>query len=236
MDKNTELTHHGILGQKWGVRRYQNPDGSLKPAGEKHYYGLDSLSAKKREAQHKAIDKNTRAAEKLDKKVEKLQAKNKKRLEAVETKFDKKISKSLDASNKDNPIYRYGKAMDKKVKLEGKIANYYNKNLPVRLFLAKRNVHNLAKLSRLEKRIEKQFSDTKLDELDKKFQAAGDRYANRLNKPFVKNNLQRQETISYKAVRNYNKSSDTDYMRKKLREGRTGSDKVYDVYKKKTYS
>lgn len=30
-----ELSHHGILGQKWGVRRYQNKDGSLTPAGKK---------------------------------------------------------------------------------------------------------------------------------------------------------------------------------------------------------
>ena len=29
------LEHHGILGQKWGVRRYQNPDGSYTAEGAK---------------------------------------------------------------------------------------------------------------------------------------------------------------------------------------------------------
>jgi hypothetical protein len=32
-----ELYHHGILGMKWGIRRYQNKDGSLTPAGKKRY-------------------------------------------------------------------------------------------------------------------------------------------------------------------------------------------------------
>ena len=31
----TELYHHGILGQRWGVRRYQNEDGTLTEAGKR---------------------------------------------------------------------------------------------------------------------------------------------------------------------------------------------------------
>lgn len=37
MEFNEELYHHGIKGMKWGVRRYQNSDGSLTPAGKKRY-------------------------------------------------------------------------------------------------------------------------------------------------------------------------------------------------------
>ena len=32
------IAHHGIKGQKWGVRRFQNPDGSLTDAGRQRYY------------------------------------------------------------------------------------------------------------------------------------------------------------------------------------------------------
>jgi len=40
----SELYHHGIQGQKWGVRRFQNPDGTLTSRGKKRY-GADKLSS-----------------------------------------------------------------------------------------------------------------------------------------------------------------------------------------------
>lgn len=41
--RSNELYHHGVKGMKWGVRRYQNPDGSLTEEGKKHY-GVKSIN------------------------------------------------------------------------------------------------------------------------------------------------------------------------------------------------
>ena len=44
-DYRSYLEHHGILGMRWGVRRYQNLDGTLTSAGRKHVYGSGKKGA-----------------------------------------------------------------------------------------------------------------------------------------------------------------------------------------------
>ena len=51
---NNTLQHHGIKGQKWGIRRYQNPDGTLTAAGRRRYQKPDgTLTAAGRRRQKK---------------------------------------------------------------------------------------------------------------------------------------------------------------------------------------
>lgn len=60
---NTELYHHGVKGQRWGIRRYQNKDGSLTAYGKKRY----AKELAKLEAEKKRIRQQEQTAKKIKK-------------------------------------------------------------------------------------------------------------------------------------------------------------------------
>ena len=94
----TYLIHHGIIGQRWGVRRFQNPDGSLTEAGRKRLANYNPNKTK--------IDKNVEkivnsdytknliksSVDKVDKAARKVEEEYKK---ALETKEFKDIERQL---------------------------------------------------------------------------------------------------------------------------------------------
>ena len=43
-DLGDSLTHHGIKGQKWGIRRFQNPDGTLTAEGKRRYGTVENFN------------------------------------------------------------------------------------------------------------------------------------------------------------------------------------------------
>lgn len=123
-DQSSFLSHHGILGQKWGVRRYQNKDGSLTSAGKKHYntdYNKYELKAERRKEKSQAAAKaHVKALESGDEKLAR----------KTEKKALKELNKYLNAEEKAgnyNAFDSYNSSK-KHWQTESKIRRLYNKN------------------------------------------------------------------------------------------------------------
>jgi len=54
-DTDDVLIHYGTKGQKWGIRRYQNPDGSLTSAGTRRYGTVENMDRTRSRNQRVAI-------------------------------------------------------------------------------------------------------------------------------------------------------------------------------------
>lgn len=100
-----ELQHWGIKGQKWGQRRYQNPDGSLTPAGVKRY-NKEKEALKKEKAKVKAEEKVLANKKKTQAKIDKLEAEKKaleERKKALKDEARGKTGKEADKNTGETP-------------------------------------------------------------------------------------------------------------------------------------
>lgn len=144
--KSDELYHHGIKGQKWGVRRFQNADGSLTSKGQKRYNGktlkefgkeYHSEYDRLKRSFHTSNSKELKEANKLYQEADKL--------EKQASDFYKEVHKDgkyhfdaddggggmTAADRKAGKKYWsfYEKAEDKNNEADGKVYEYINRNL-----------------------------------------------------------------------------------------------------------
>lgn len=102
------LAHHGILGQKWGIRRFQNPDGSLTAEGKLRYNpdGTKKTRAERKEATKKYNQKKA--------------ALNKARKAKADSEKQKKLEKEY--QEKKTQVLKSGKASEV-AKYKGQMTN-----------------------------------------------------------------------------------------------------------------
>ena len=166
-----ELYHHGILGQRWGVRRYQNKDGSLTKAGLKRY-GSESN-----------FNKIVKAEEKAKKEAE--AAKFRKRTEAELAKIRKKYKisspekedKNAKGSKKEKSIEEMTEAEIREKINRTKLENELRNVLPKR---SKNKPISEMTDQELEDRISRIQLENKLRDLTPKQVSTGQRFLNAL--------------------------------------------------------
>ena len=90
-NRMSEIKHYGVKGMKWGVRRYQNKDGSRKPAGKKRERKGGSLKTKYVNAMDKA---NAKSAAGTAKRRAAIKAAPKKALSGYKNAMEKADAKS----------------------------------------------------------------------------------------------------------------------------------------------
>jgi hypothetical protein len=113
ISKDSYLAHHGILGMKWGIRRYQNSDGSLTAAGKKRYSTEKTKKQAERDEKNriKAENKAIRAERKKQLRLRRTLS-DKELLEGIgrlekEKKYKELLKEDLERGNKDvNDVLR----------------------------------------------------------------------------------------------------------------------------------
>jgi len=136
---NDVLIHHGILGQKWGVRRFQNKDGSLTAAGRrrearnitKRLNEMDKSTVMDKRSYHEHSAKATRYANKINKLASKKQTNR--RINKIEDLRSKK-SVEDEAAN----MYR-NKVLSVENKIHNLVDQYDKQGYTIKSELVSRN-------------------------------------------------------------------------------------------------
>lgn len=117
------LQHFGVKGMKWGVRRYENPDGTLTEEGKRRYekgYNYGDVNIRRAKKYNKD-DPDTLVVSNKNKKVEVSQES----LRSMERKIDQEILSVLSSSN-NMSVKKLVKNLDKNPEQAKKVHDIYN--------------------------------------------------------------------------------------------------------------
>lgn len=147
---NTALAHHGILGQKWGVRRYQNSDGTLTDAGKKRYNKLNDKLNKSQEKAESRREKAQDRAESYNRSSHKI--------------FTVPGAKSINRFKYDVSDFMYDRAVNKTNKIYKKISKLNVNELSAsQIKKGEQFLHNPRTSAMLEASMRSQNADMKSD-------------------------------------------------------------------------
>lgn len=179
MDEYTNyLVHHGIKGQRWGIRRFQNADGSLTSAGRSKYGVGPKRDKKKARAEKKAAKKRAKAALEKAKQIQKEKAAHDRKMKTSAGAASEAVNSSLEELREQTAKYKAA-------------ADYMDQRSRVDAYIDKYSPKEKSKSEKLVERFQK---------AQKIASAAGTIY-DTYNKVFGKKNPSEQELINLEMSR-----------------------------------